>query len=223
MAWVALDRAVKAVEQHGLEGPVDRWRATRDEIHAEVCREGFDADRNTFVQYYGAKVAGRRLLRLPLVGFLAPDDPRVAGTIAAVEHDLVVDGGYVLRYPPTRPATSTRSRLARGASCPARSGWPTPTPWSGGTTRRRACSTRCSPWRNDVGLLAEEYDPVAGRLLGNFPQAFSHVGVVNTARQLSDAGAAPGEPTALTPWPGAPRPARAGRLLAIMWFVAISW
>ena len=191
MAWVALDRAVKAVEQLGLEGPVDRWRATRDQIHDEVCREGFDAERNTFVQHYGAKVVDAALLRLPLVGFIAPDDPRVAGTIAAVEQDLVVDGGYVLRYLTDHPGNVDALPPGEGCFLPC-------TLWLADAyalVGRRAEAGRLLDQvlavANDVGLLAEEYDPVAGRMLGNFPQAFSHVGVVNTARQCSAPPAPP--------------------------------
>jgi GH15 family glucan-1,4-alpha-glucosidase len=182
MAWVALDRAVRDAEQFRLEGPLERWRALRDRIHADVCRQGFDAERNTFVQYYGGKEPDAALLMLPLVGFLPCHDPRVLGTIAAVRRDLMNDG-LVHRYA-TRPALDG---LPPGEGC-----FLACTFWLadclsmlGKVDEATAIFERLLDLRNDVGLLAEQYDPDARRMLGNFPQAFSHVGLVNTAHNLA--------------------------------------
>ena len=187
MAWVALDRAVRAVEQFGLDGPVDRWRRTRQDIHDEVCREGFDAERNTFVQHFGAKIVDASLLMLPLVGFVARDDPRVAGTIVAIEQDLVVDGGFVLRYLTDHPDNVDALPPGEGCFLPCTLWLADAYALVGRHDDAARVLDQVLAVANDVGLLAEEYDPVAGRLLGNFPQAFSHVGVVNTARNLSGA------------------------------------
>jgi GH15 family glucan-1,4-alpha-glucosidase len=191
MAWVALDRAIKAVELSGLEGPVDRWRAARGELHDEVCREGYDRERDSFVQYYGAKHLDASLLLIPLVGFLSPHDPRVRGTVEAIERELLQDG-FVLRYP-TGPAGEAVDGL------PGREGaFLACTFWLadnyaliGRLQDARKLFERLLDLRNDVGLLAEEYDPVSGRQLGNFPQAFSHVPLVNTAMHLTEAGPDP--------------------------------
>jgi GH15 family glucan-1,4-alpha-glucosidase len=184
MAWVALDRAVKAVELAGLEGPVDRWRALRREVHDEVCREGFDAERDSFVQFYGGRQLDASLLLIPLVGFLPATDPRVKGTVAAVQRELMADG-LVHRY--AREGSPQVDGLPPGEgtflAC---------TFWladnltlMGRHDEAGAIFERLLELRNDVGLLAEEYDPSTGRQLGNFPQAFSHVALVNTARILS--------------------------------------
>ena len=179
MAWVAFDRAVKAVEQFGLDGPVDRWRAARDEVHREVCERGFDADRNTFTQYYGSKTLDASTLMIPLVGFLPASDPRVVGTVDAIQRELLVDG-FVLRY-------DVRARRRRA---PARRGGVPPLlvlarrqPLHdrARSTKGVALFERLIGLVNDVGLIAEEYDPAAKRMLGNFPQAFTHVSLVNGA------------------------------------------
>lgn len=182
MAWVAVDRMVKAVEQFGLQGPVERWRRLREAIHQEVCRAGFDHDRNTFVQFYGGKDLDASLLMIPLVGFLPPNDSRVRGTIEAIERDLVVDG-FVLRYR-TNPETDALPH-GEGAFLAC-------TFWLADSLallgRKRDATERFQrllDLRNDVGLLAEEYDPLSKRLLGNFPQAFSHIALVNTAFNLA--------------------------------------
>ncbi len=182
MAWVALERAVRDGEHHGLAGPLERWRALREHIHADVCRRGFDAERNTFVQYYGGKNPDAALLMLPLVGFLRCDDPRMLGTIAAIRRDLMQDG-FVHRYL-TRPAVDGLP--------PGEGAFIACTFWLadclamlGKTGEATEIFERLLDLRNDVGLLAEEYDPVARRMLGNFPQAFSHVGLVNTAHNLA--------------------------------------
>jgi GH15 family glucan-1,4-alpha-glucosidase len=181
MAWVAFDRMVKAVEQFPLDGPVERWRAQRDAIHAEVCRHGFSANRNAFVQSYGVDELDASLLMIPLVGFLPPDDPRVLGTVAAIEKHLMVDG-FVTRY-------ATRSNVdglppGEGVFLPCTFWFADNLALQGRLAEARRLFDRLLAIRNDVGLLAEEYDTKAGRQLGNFPQAFSHVSLINTAHNL---------------------------------------
>ncbi|HEY8551292.1 MAG TPA: glycoside hydrolase family 15 protein [Vicinamibacterales bacterium] len=184
MAWVAFDRAVKAVEQFGYEGPVDRWRAQRDAIHEEVCRLGYDPVRNTFTQYYGSQSLDASLLMMAEVGFLPPGDPRVVGTVAAIERELMRDG-LVMRYP-HEPATRHVDGLppGEGAFLPC-SFWLVDN-WilQGRRAEAERLFERLVGLANDVGLLSEEYDPVEGRMLGNFPQAFTHVALINTARNL---------------------------------------
>jgi GH15 family glucan-1,4-alpha-glucosidase len=187
MAWVAMDRAVQDAEQFGLTGPVDRWRALRAEIHQEVCEQAFDETRGTFVQYYGGKTLDASLLTMTLVGFLDPGDVRARGTIAAIERELL-HAGYVQRYSVEPEVDGLPPGEGAFLLC---------TFWladnyvlMGRLNEARAVFERLLQIRNDVGLLSEEYDPVARRLLGNFPQAFSHVGLVNTARNLATAGPA---------------------------------
>jgi GH15 family glucan-1,4-alpha-glucosidase len=187
MAWVALDRAVKAFDRHGLKGPVGRWRALRREIKDEVLERGFDAERNTFVQYYGGRHLDASLLMIPLVGFLPARDPRMRGTVDAIQRELTVDG-LVLRYDPDASAHVDGLPPGEGAFL-ACSFWLADN--LALMDRRKPAREqfeRLLDLRNDVGLLAEEYDPELGRLLGNFPQAFSHVPLVNTASHLSDPG-----------------------------------
>jgi GH15 family glucan-1,4-alpha-glucosidase len=181
MAWVAFDRAVKAVECFGRDGPAERWRALRARIHDDVCRRAWNPELGAFAQAYGSSRLDAAVLLMPAVGFLPYRDPRIEGTVRAIERDLVHDG-LVLRYraegedglPPGEGVFLLCSfwladHLAR----------------TGRRDEAVALFDRLLSLRNDVGLLAEEYDPVAGRLLGNFPQAFSHVGVVNTAFNLT--------------------------------------
>ena len=182
MAWVAFDRAVKWVEQFGADGPADRWRAIRDEIHAQVCREGFNADKNSFVQSYGSKHLDASLLMIPLVGFLPAEDPRVAGTLAAIENELIVDG-FVRRYA-TEPGVDGLPP-GEGAFLPCTFWYADNLAILGRKDEARRVFDRLLSIRNDVGLLAEEYDPRACRQLGNFPQAFSHISLINTAHNLS--------------------------------------
>jgi GH15 family glucan-1,4-alpha-glucosidase len=185
MAWVALDRGVKAVELAGLEGPVDRWRALRRELHDEVCRNGFDPERDAFVQFYGGKQLDASLLLIPLVGFLPASDPRMKATVAAIQRELVVDG-LVHRYP--QEGSEEVDGLPPGeGTFLACSFWLADNLALMGR-RDEACAIfeRLLELRNDVGLLAEQYDPSTGHQLGNFPQAFSHVALVNTARNLSE-------------------------------------
>jgi GH15 family glucan-1,4-alpha-glucosidase len=182
MAWVALDRAVKGIEQLGLDGPAARWRDLRDTIHEQICRFGYDPGRNTFVQYYGARELDASLLMMPLVGFLPPEDPRVRGTVEAIERELLRDG-FVMRYPTTPEVDGLPPGEGVFLAC---------TFWLADNYAllgRRAdaqhCFERLLGLQNDVGLLSEQYDPGAKRLTGNFPQAFSHVSLINTACNLS--------------------------------------
>jgi GH15 family glucan-1,4-alpha-glucosidase len=185
MAWVALDRAVKAVERFGLEGPVERWRAVRGAIHDDVCRNGFDRELGAFVQYYGSKLLDASLLMIPLVGFLPATDPRMLGTVAAIQKHLTSDG-LVARYQTTPELDGLPP--GEGAFLPCTFWLADNLALQGRQGEARALFQRLLDIRNDVGLLSEEYDPGARRLLGNFPQAFSHVGLINTARNLSRRG-----------------------------------
>jgi GH15 family glucan-1,4-alpha-glucosidase len=187
MAWVAFDRAVRAVEHGGLEGPVDAWRRIRDEIHSEVCAHGFDPARGTFTQFYGSRQVDASLLLLPLVGFLPPFDSRMLGTVRAIERELLCDG-LVQRYPMDKESASIDGLPPGEGAFLACSFWLADNYALQG--RRDEAVTlfeRLLALRNDVGLLSEQFDPVAARLTGNFPQAFSHVGLINTARNLAQA------------------------------------
>ena len=182
MAWVAFDRAIKSIERFGLKGPLDRWIALRREIHREVCTRGVDHERGVFVQAFGGTALDSALLRIPLVGFLPPDDPRVVRTAEAVARDLV-EHGFVLRYRPDEAPDGLPHDEGAFLIC---SFWLADNfALMGREKEARALFERLLAIRNDVGLLAEEYDPVEKRFLGNFPQAFSHVGLINTAHNLS--------------------------------------
>ena len=187
MAWVAIDRAVRSAERFGLDGPLDRWRALRATMHASICERGFDRGRNSFTQSYGSPKLDASLLLIPLVGFLPPEDARVRGTLAAIERDLLVDG-FVRRY----DTADGRDGLAPGEGAfLACSFWLADNyVLQGRLPEARALFGRLLALRNDVGLLAEEYDPQARRQVGNFPQAFSHIALVNTALRLAGAGPA---------------------------------
>ena len=190
MAWVALDRAVKAVEDYGLNGPADEWRKTRDAIHAEVCDKGYDREQNAFVQSFGARELDASMLMMPLVGFLPADDPRVRGTLDAIEKHLMRDG-FVARYA-THPGVDGLPP-GEGAFLPC-TFWLADNQYLAGRPEAaRETFERLLKLRNDVGLLSEEYDPKLGRLVGNFPQAFAHVGLVNTALCLSHGYTGPSE------------------------------
>jgi len=184
MAWVAIDRAIKTVEECGMEGPVDRWRKVRSEIHDQVCREGFNADKGSFTQYYGSDQLDASLLMIPLVGFLPANDPRVQGTIEAVERELL-DGGFVLRYQTVDSGDVDGLTGREGAFLPCSFWLADCLALLGRTDDARQMLDRLLSLRNDLGLLSEEYDPVAGRLIGNFPQAFSHVSLVNSVSKLN--------------------------------------
>jgi GH15 family glucan-1,4-alpha-glucosidase len=182
MAWVAFDRAVKDAETFKLDGPVENWRRLRDEIHDDVCRHGYDPELDTFVQAYGSKQLDASLLLLPIVGFLPPEDPRVRGTVAAIERQLVVDG-FVRRY--DTAATDDGLPPGEGAFLACSFWLADAYVLQGRMAEARQLFERLLALRNDLGLLAEEYDPGAGRLVGNFPQAFSHLALVNTAHNLT--------------------------------------
>jgi GH15 family glucan-1,4-alpha-glucosidase len=182
MAWVAFDRAEKAGENFGLDGPLARWRGIRDAIHAQVCEAGFDARRNTFVQSYGSAHLDASLLLMPLVGFLPPADPRVRGTVEASERELLVDG-LVRRYSPQSGVDGLPP--GEGAFLPCSFWLADNLALLGRQRDAEALFERLLALRNDVGLLPEQYDPRTRRMLGNFPQALTHVALVNTARLLS--------------------------------------
>jgi GH15 family glucan-1,4-alpha-glucosidase len=182
MAWVAFDRAIKDAEQDGLEGPIERWRQLRDAIHTQVCDNGFDSHSNSFVQSYDSTHLDASLLLIPQVGFLPPEDARVIGTIAAIESNLMVDG-LVLRY---STATKVDALPAgEGAFLPCSFWLADSYLLTGRRQEAEAMFERLLALSNDVGLFAEEYDPHAKRMLGNFPQALTHMALVNTARLLS--------------------------------------
>jgi len=185
MAWVAMDRAVKAIENYGLEGPLDKWREVRAAIHDEVCEKGIDKARGVFVQRYGSTELDASLLLIPLVGFLPPDDPRVQATIAAIEHELVVDG-LVLRY---RTSHSTDGLPpGEGFFLPCSFWLADNLALCGRNAEADALFERLLALRNDVGMLSEEYGLRDHRALGNTPQALTHVALINTARNLSKGG-----------------------------------
>jgi GH15 family glucan-1,4-alpha-glucosidase len=182
MAWVAFDRACKSAERFGLKGPLDRWRALKQTIHREICSRGVDHERGVFVQAYGSKALDAALLRVPLVGFLPPHDRRVVATADAIARDLVEEG-FVLRYRTSETPDGLPHKEGAFLIC---SFWLADNfALMGRQTEARAIFERLLSIRNDVGLLAEEYDPYEKRFLGNFPQAFSHVGLINTAHNLS--------------------------------------
>jgi GH15 family glucan-1,4-alpha-glucosidase len=187
MAWLAFDRLIASAVEFRLEAPLERWRRIRDAIHEDVCRNGYDAERATFVQYYGSTAVDASLVMIPLAGFLPPDDPRVIGTIAAVERDLMVDG-LLMRYRADPAVDGLPQGEGVFLAC---------TLWLANALtmldrcdEARALFDRVLALRNDVGLLSEEYDPRAKRLIGNFPQALSHVGLVACLCRLQGAPAA---------------------------------
>ena len=187
MAWVALDRAVRGIEEFGLEGPLDRWQALRRTIHDDICRNGYNAEIGSFVQSYGSKHLDASLLLLPMVGFLPPHDGRIRGTVAAIQRQLVVDGGLVLRYDTAESNDGLEPGEGAFLAC---SFWLADNLALQGRSREaRDLFEKLLALRNDVGLLAEEYDPHTGRQVGNFPQAFSHLALADTARNLSTAAA----------------------------------
>ncbi len=182
MAWVAFDRAIKGVEQFHLDGPAEKWRTVRKEIHDDVCAHGFNKARNSFTQSYGSHNLDASLLVLPMVGFLPPEDPRIQGTVEAIQEDLKRDG-FVLRYNAESGVDGLAGSEGTFLMC---------TFWladalamQGRRDEARELFERLLSLRNDVGLLSEEYDPETQCFLGNFPQAFSHVALINTARNLS--------------------------------------
>ena len=181
MAWVAFDRAVRTVEDFGAEGPVDQWRELRSEIHDEVCRSGFNQSLNSFTQYFGGETTDASLLLMPLVGFLPATDPRVKGTVELIEKRLLRDG-FVLRYEPDPKVEGVEGTEGVFLAC---SFWLADNyVYQKREKEGRNLFERLLALRNDVGLLSEEYLVGSRRMLGNFPQAFSHVALVNTAHNL---------------------------------------
>ncbi len=198
MAWVAVDRAVKAVEEFNLEGDLERWQMLRQTIFDDVCAHGVDATRNCFTQYYGSDQLDASLLMIPLVGFLPPKDPRVVATVRAIQHDLMM-GGLVHRYHPTQSGSVDGLPPGEGAFLPC-------TFWlvdclhlMGETSEARKLFQRLLELRNGLGLLSEEYDLKQRRLIGNFPQAFSHVALINSAQNLAPDILGPAEIRSATP------------------------
>ena len=184
MAWVAFDRGIKAVDEFGHAGPVERWRKVRDEIKHEVLERGFDRDLNSFTQSYGSKRLDASLLVLPLVGFLPADDARVLGTVAAIERDLYADG-FVYRYQgDTEHEKVDGLPAGEGAFLPCTFWLADNFALQGRLDEAQKLFERCLATRNDLGLLAEEWDPGSRRQLGNYPQAFTHVALVNSAFNL---------------------------------------
>ena len=184
MAWVAVDRAIKDFERFKLAGPLDRWRELREKIHADVCQNGFNPKVGSFVQSYGSTALDASLLLIPLVGFLPASDPRVVGTVEAIERKLGVDG-FVLRYDLGESDDGLAGDEATFLFC---SFWLVDCLiMIGRRDDAQRLFDRLLNVRNDLGLLAEEYDPISRRQLGNFPQAFSHIGLVNSAVNLSRA------------------------------------
>jgi GH15 family glucan-1,4-alpha-glucosidase len=184
MTWVAYDRAIKSAEKYGFKAPLDQWRKLRDTIHYEVCEKGFDRDLNSFVESYGSQLLDASILLLPAVGFLSGDDPRVRGTLAAIEKHMMRDG-FVMRHD---------SREPRDRNLPFEGAFLACTLWladayvlTGEIDKAQALFDRVAAIANDVGLLAEEYDTQARRQTGNFPQALTHIALINTAHNLSDA------------------------------------
>jgi GH15 family glucan-1,4-alpha-glucosidase len=194
MAWVAFDRGVQAVERFGRTGPVERWREARAQIHREVCEQGFDQQLNSFTQSYGSKRLDASLLVIPLVGFLPPDDGRVVGTVAAIERELFREG-FVYRYSQDDEAQSVDGLApGEGAFLPCTFWFVDNLALQGRLDEAEEVFQRLLDLRSDLGLLAEEWDPATRRQLGNFPQAFTHVALVNSAFNLDrQEGASPME------------------------------
>lgn len=187
MAWVAFDRVVQDIEQYGLEGPIEHWRRIRDVIHADVCAKGFSARKNSFTQSYGSDDLDASLLLIPIMGFLPPEDIRVRSTVAAIERELKARG-FVLRYRTENGADGLPP--GEGAFLPCSFWLADNYALQGRVEDAKALFETLLALRNDVGLLSEEYDPRAKCLVGNFPQAFSHLAIVNTALSLRDERAA---------------------------------
>jgi GH15 family glucan-1,4-alpha-glucosidase len=184
MAWVAFDRGIKSVEKFGFKAPLEKWRSLRDAIHHDVCEKGFDPELNSFVESYGSKLLDASILLLPSVGFLPPTDPRVRGTLEAIERYMMRDG-FVLRHDPREISTETQPIEGAFLAC---------TLWladafvlAGDYAKAQALFDRVVGVANDLGLLAEEFDTAAGRQTGNFPQALTHIALINTAHNLSEA------------------------------------
>ncbi len=184
MTWVAFDRGIKSAEQFGFKAPLEKWRALRDTIHRDVCEKGFDRELNSFVESYGSKLLDASILMLPSVGFLPPSDPRVRGTLAAIEKYLMRDG-FVLRHDPRE--ISDEKQPIEGAFLACSLWLADAYVLAGEIAKAQELFDRVVAVANDLGLLAEEFDSGAGRQTGNFPQALTHIALINTAHNLSDA------------------------------------
>ncbi|MBE3013215.1 glycoside hydrolase family 15 protein [Microbispora sp. NEAU-D428] len=184
MAWLAMDRMTRGAAELGRTGPFDRWGGLRDRIHAQVCDKGYDPERNTFTQSYGSRELDAALLQIPIVGFLPPDDPRVIGTVEAIERELMTDG-FVLRYPLAEDNPVDGLPGGEGAFLACSFWLAQARAMTGRHDDAVELFERLVALSNDVGLLAEEYDPRTRRQLGNFPQAFSHIHLIHTAQALS--------------------------------------
>jgi GH15 family glucan-1,4-alpha-glucosidase len=191
MTWVAIDRAVKGAERFGYDAPLDRWRQLRDAIHRDVCEKGFDADQNAFVECYGSTLLDASVLLLPSVGFLPASDPRIRGTLAAIERHMMRDG-FVLRHDPREISDEVQPIEGAFLACSL---------WladayvlAGEIDKAQTLLDRVVGVANDLGLLAEEFDSGAGRQTGNFPQALTHIALINTAHNLSEARHADDKP-----------------------------
>ncbi|WP_406424839.1 glycoside hydrolase family 15 protein [Streptomyces sp. NBC_00873] len=190
MAWVAVDRTIKLIESGDTEGPLERWRELRDVIHRDVCENGYDKERNTFTQSYGSRELDASLLLIPQMGFLPPDDKRVIGTIEAIQRELSTEDGFVLRYPTKGEDTGVDGLEGDEGAFLACSFWlADDLAMIGRVDEARQLFERLLSLRNDLGLLAEEWDPRLQRQVGNFPQAFSHVPLIDTALRLTASGA----------------------------------
>jgi GH15 family glucan-1,4-alpha-glucosidase len=190
MAWVAVDRTVKLIESGEVDGPLERWREMRDEIHRTVCERGYDKERNTFTQSFGSKELDASLLLIPQMGFLPPDDKRVIGTIEAIQRELSTLDGFILRYPTAGEQTGVDGLEGDEGAFLACSFWlADDLAMIGRVEEARKLFEKLLALRNDLGLLAEEWDPRRMRQVGNFPQAFSHVPLIDTALRLTASGA----------------------------------
>ncbi|MEU0832220.1 glycoside hydrolase family 15 protein [Streptomyces sp. NPDC056231] len=190
MAWVAVDRTIKLIESGDIEGPLERWRELRDTIHHAVCENGYDKERNTFTQSYGSRELDASLLLIPQMGFLPPDDKRVIGTIEAIQRELSTEDGFVLRYPTKGEDAGVDGLEGDEGAFLACSFWlADDLAMIGRVDEARQLFERLLSLRNDLGLLAEEWDPRLQRQVGNFPQAFSHVPLIDTALRLTASGA----------------------------------
>ncbi|MER6158979.1 glycoside hydrolase family 15 protein [Streptomyces sp. NPDC001868] len=190
MTWVAVDRTIKLIESGDADGPLEKWRELRDDIHRDVCEKGYDKERNTFTQSYGSKELDASLLLIPQMGFLPPDDKRVIGTIEAIQRELSTPDGFILRYPTSGEDEGVDGLPGDEGAFLACSFWMADDlAMIGRVDEARKLFEKLLSLRNDLGLLAEEWDPVLKRQVGNFPQAFSHVPLIDTALRLTASGA----------------------------------
>ncbi|MGW2082674.1 glycoside hydrolase family 15 protein [Streptomyces sp. NPDC001939] len=194
MVWVAVDRTIKLIESGHADGPLEKWRQLRDDIHQDVCEKGYDKDRNTFTQSYGSKELDASLLLIPQVGFLPPDDKRVIGTIEAIQRELSTPDGFILRYPTSGAEMGVDGLEGDEGAFLACSFWMADDlAMIGRVDEARTLFEKLLSLRNDLGLLAEEWDSQRGRQVGNYPQAFSMVALTDTALRLSASKALGGE------------------------------